>query len=309
MDNLTHTLVGATLGRAGLARRTAGGMAALMISANIPDLDVLGLPFGWNLAFRRGITHGVPALLLWPMVVTMLVLGWHRWQRPGDRAPDPRQLMLLSAIGTASHPLLDWFNSYGMRWLMPFRDTWWYGDTWFIVDPWVLGVLLFAVVTTRPDHAGMRPSRPARVALVAVTLYALLMGIGSAAGRRHVAAELATLGFAKPRAIMVTPVALNPLDRLVVVDDGDVYHLGHLTLRHGLQLDPSARIEHGMATIDREAVNRDAQGRQFLYWSRLPFAVVHQEGDTTVTVFDDARYSDGNGRSFAWTEVRVPSRR
>ena len=75
MDNLTHTLVGATLGRAGLAGRTRGGMAALMIGANIPDLDVLGLPFGMNLGFRRGITHGIPALLVWPVVVSALLHG------------------------------------------------------------------------------------------------------------------------------------------------------------------------------------------------------------------------------------------
>lgn len=309
MDNLTHTLVGATLGRAGLAPRTAGGMAALMISANIPDLDVLGLPFGWNLAFRRGVTHGVPALLLWPIVVTVLVVGWYRWRRPSDPAPDPRQLMLLSAVGAASHPLLDWFNSYGMRWLMPLRDTWWYGDTWFIVDPWVLGVLAFALLGSRPNRDGVRPRRPAQLAMAAVAIYAVVMGIGSAIGRRHVAVELERLGFDPPRAIMVTPVAVNSLQRQVVIDDGEAYHLGTLSLAAGLRLDPADRIVTEMATVDTAVLAADRQASQFLYWARFPFARVHQEGDTTVTQLDDARYSDGSRRSFAWTEVRSPARR
>ncbi len=309
MDNLTHTLVGATLGRAGLAPRTAGGMAALMISANIPDLDVLGLPFGWNLAFRRGVTHGVPALLLWPIVVTVLVVGWYRWRRPSDPAPDPRQLMLLSAVGAASHPLLDWFNSYGMRWLMPLRDTWWYGDTWFIVDPWVLGVLAFALLGSRPNRDGVRPRRPAQLAMAAVAIYAVVMGIGSAVGRRHVAVELERLGFDPPRAIMVTPVAVNSLQRQVVIDDGEAYHLGTLSLAAGLRLDPADRIVTEMATVDTAVLAADRQASQFLYWARFPFARVHQEGDTTVTQLDDARYSDGSRRSFAWTEVRSPARR
>lgn len=309
MDNLTHTLVGATLGRAGLAPRTAGGMAALMISANIPDLDVLGLPFGWNLAFRRGVTHGVPALLLWPIVVTVLVVGWYRWGRPSDPAPDPRQLMLLSAVGAASHPLLDWFNSYGMRWLMPLRDTWWYGDTWFIVDPWVLGVLAFALLGSRPNRDGVRPRRPAQLAIAAVAIYAVVMGIGSAIGRRHVAVELERLGFDPPRAIMVTPVAVNSLQRQVVIDDGEAYHLGTLSLAAGLRLDPADRIVTEMATVDTAVLAADRQASQFLYWARFPFARVHQEGDTTVTQLDDARYSDGSRRSFAWTEVRSPARR
>lgn len=309
MDNLTHTLVGATLGRAGLAPRTAGGMAALMISANIPDLDVLGLPFGWNLAFRRGVTHGVPALLLWPIVVTVLVVGWYRWRRPGGPAPDPRQLMLLSAVGAASHPLLDWFNSYGMRWLMPLRDTWWYGDTWFIVDPWVLGVLAFALLGSRPNPDGVRPRRPAQLAIAAVAIYAVVMGIGSAVGRRHVAVELERLGFDPPRAIMVTPVAVNSLQRQVVIDDGEAYHLGTLSLAAGLRLDPADRIVTEMAAVDTAVLAADRQASQFLYWARFPFARVHQEGDTTVTQLDDARYSDGSRRSFAWTEVRSPARR
>lgn len=309
MDNLTHTLVGATLGRAGLARRTPLGMAALMIGANLPDVDVLGLPFGLNLGFRRGITHGVPALLLWPFALSGMLIAWHRWRGRGGPAPVPRQLLLLSAVGIASHPLLDWFNSYGMRWLMPIRGTWFYGDTWFIVDPWVLGVLAFALVSSRRDAVGNRPVRPARTGLAAVALYAVLMGVGSVLGRRQVQSEWALLGLATPQAIMVTPVALNPLDRLVVVDDGTAYHLGTLRIGGPVRLDSARRIEPAMATIDQDAMAADAQARQFLAWARFPFAVVGMEGDTVVTVLDDARYTDGSRGSFARTEVRIPARR
>ncbi len=41
MDNLCHTLVGAAIGEAGLKIRTRFGNPALMIAANLPDLDVL----------------------------------------------------------------------------------------------------------------------------------------------------------------------------------------------------------------------------------------------------------------------------
>ena len=41
MDNVCHTLVGAAFGSAGLSRRTRFGAAALLISANLPDVDVL----------------------------------------------------------------------------------------------------------------------------------------------------------------------------------------------------------------------------------------------------------------------------
>jgi inner membrane protein len=63
MDNLCHSLVGAALAECGLRRRTRYATFALVIGANLPDIDVLAL-FGDNgLGFRRGITHGIPALL------------------------------------------------------------------------------------------------------------------------------------------------------------------------------------------------------------------------------------------------------
>ena len=66
MDNLTHTMVGATLGEAGLKKMTGLGMATLMIAANLPDLDVLVIPFADQLPFRRGWTHGPLGLLVLP---------------------------------------------------------------------------------------------------------------------------------------------------------------------------------------------------------------------------------------------------
>jgi inner membrane protein len=69
MDNLAHTLAGAALGEAGLKQKTGLAMAALMIAANLPDIDALGLLFGENLAWRRGWTHGPIALVLMPIAL------------------------------------------------------------------------------------------------------------------------------------------------------------------------------------------------------------------------------------------------
>ena len=79
VDNLCHTLVGAALAEAGLKRRTALGSATLMIAANLPDVDVVAVPLGHSLGFRRGLTHGVPALLVLPLLVALRMAGWHRW--------------------------------------------------------------------------------------------------------------------------------------------------------------------------------------------------------------------------------------
>ncbi|HSR40766.1 MAG TPA: metal-dependent hydrolase, partial [Longimicrobiales bacterium] len=52
----------------------------------------------------------------------------------------------LAYLGVLTHPVLDWMNTYGMRWWLPFHGGWSYGDALFIVDPWIwlgLGGALF----------------------------------------------------------------------------------------------------------------------------------------------------------------------
>ena len=141
IDPVCHTLVGAALSRSGLGKRTALGASALIIGANLPDIDVLayfGGP-GADLEWRRGWTHGVLALLVLPWLLAGCLLVLHRvrgrqWSRS---LAVPRELLFLSYVAILSHPVLDTLNTYGVRWLMPFSGEWFYGDTLFIIDPWV----------------------------------------------------------------------------------------------------------------------------------------------------------------------------
>ncbi len=142
MDPIAHTLTGGALAATGLRRATPLAAAALLIGANVPDVDVVA-HFGGEyaaLAHRRGWTHGILAVLVWPFVVCGLLLAWDRLIRQRLRGIAPARagaLLAVAALGVATHPLLDWLNNYGMRWLMPFDGRWSYGDAWFIVDPWV----------------------------------------------------------------------------------------------------------------------------------------------------------------------------
>jgi len=51
-----------------------------------------------------------------------------------------RGLLLASLITSATHPLMDWTNNYGVRPLLPWSGQWFYGDLVFILDPmlWLL---------------------------------------------------------------------------------------------------------------------------------------------------------------------------
>jgi len=160
LDNLTHTLVGAALARTGLARATPLATATLVIAANAPDVDMTAYAAGTYaaLAVRRGMTHGVAAMVVLPLLVTAGVLAWDRRvrrRRHPDRPPARAAPLLgLAALGALTHPVLDWTNTYGMRWWLPWSDRWSYGDALFIVDPWLWLLLGGAVLLCGPRPRG-----------------------------------------------------------------------------------------------------------------------------------------------------------
>ena len=156
MDPLTHTLVGASLAATGLGEKTRGAAAALIVGANLPDIDVLSYAVGSDeaLGFRRGWTHGFLALIVLPAILALAIWWWEH-RAAGDRAGKDlsgRWILALSYLAVFTHPALDWLNTYGMRWLMPFDGTWYYGDAVFIVDPWLWLILGLAWLS------GQRPT-------------------------------------------------------------------------------------------------------------------------------------------------------
>ena len=77
MDNITHSLVGWSLGQAGLKTQTRKALAGLILAANMPDIDVF---FGWvswiPLSIHRGFTHSLAGgvLLMPPLLAGLLWL-------------------------------------------------------------------------------------------------------------------------------------------------------------------------------------------------------------------------------------------
>lgn len=178
MDPLAHTLVGATLAETGLKRTTRLATPALVLGANLPDIDGVAMMLGRDAAllWRRGWTHGVLALVVLPALLTGGMLLFDRWRR--RRRPDlaPARagpLLGLAYLAVLTHPLLDWLNTYGVRLLMPFDGRWFYGDALFIVDPWMWLLMGAAVVLARSQS---RLGAGAWIALGAASS-ALVLGV------------------------------------------------------------------------------------------------------------------------------------
>jgi inner membrane protein len=308
MDNLCHTLAGWALAEAGLKERTPLGTAALLVAANVADVDGLAY-FKGSLAalcFRRGLTHGILATALWPLILTGFLLGWDRFVRR-RRRPDlpparPGPLLLVSAVGVLSHPFLDFLNTYGIRLLSPFSQQWFYGDALFIVDPWMWLLLGGGVFLSR--RAGRRSlaaaTRPARLGLGLAATYALLMLAGGRVVARRVAEQLSTRGIAVA-SVLAAPMPLTPVHRLVVVNEGSSYALGDWRAVGRPRVRLSARTipRESDPGVAREAADSE-RGRRFLRWARYPIFERLANGGILIR---DARYA---GRLGSWATVTIP---
>ena len=311
MDNVCHTLVGAALGKAGLARRTTLGMSTLVIANNLPDVDVA--VFATNtlaMSFRRGWTHGVLAQAVLPAVLTGAMLGYDRYVvQKRTNAPPPavaRELLLLSYIGVLLHVFMDLMNSYGIRLLMPFSGHWFYGDALFIVDPWLYVALGMGWWMTRRREAKGRPkaSAPARLGLAIAAIYVVTMLASNALARDAVRAGLDRAGRPAGTRFMVTPVALNPFSREVVIDVGDRYEKGNLWLEPLPHFRPAGfGMATGMDEPDAQLALQTPLARAFLLWSRFPFVQVDRGTSPPTVWINDYRYA--NAGAYGWSAVRL----
>lgn len=295
MDPLCHTLVGAVLAESGPRQRTRFAVAGGVIGANLPDVDVFAVILGPMLEVRRGWTHGVVALVILPLLLTGLLLLLARPRHRNEGVPvraGPLLLLVTSAVLT--HPLLDWMNVYGMRWLMPFDGSWTAADTLFIVDP-VLYLILGAAwfLARRPDGGVAW----ARGGLALTGLYLVLQLGVTGAAKSAVGAEAFT---GEPGSVIVLPLPLRPLARDVLVDGGRVWIRGSV---RGFPTPTVAwrdSVPKGLEGEVLDALEATREGRAWFDWARAPFAEPLPGGGWRV---GDLRY--GTPGTEGWASLRV----
>ena len=285
MDNLTHSLVGALIGQAGLKRRTGLAMPALIVGANLPDVDAacfLWLDGVEHLSFRRGITHGPPAWVLLPLVLAGLLYGFDRWQairgtRPAARLPVRfGWLYALSFLACLTHPALDWLNVYGIRLLEPFSSRWSYGDILFIIDVWLWALMGFATwFSLRREKRGGEWKRPARVALSVALAY---VGLNAGITKIDELSGPRISGFVT----IESPVPLVAWQRETLTQKNDGQWWIERSLVGECSLDPIRQARAGNSQVEA-----------FLFWSRAPFAERARDGSVLLR---DARFYDPRAR-------------
>ncbi len=291
MDNITHSLVGALIGQAGLKKRTGLAMPALIIGANLPDVDAAC--FFWldgveHLGFRRGITHGPPAMVLLPLILAGVLWVFDRWQtkrgtRPEGRLPVSfKWLYLLSFIACLTHPALDWLNVYGIRLLEPFSHRWFYGDTLFIIDVWLWALLGFATwFSLWRERAGGIWTKPARIAIAVALAY---IGLNWAITHRSGQLVKADPQTSPDALIIANPVPLLWWRRELIAGVPKQWWVASGTP----YIQPLGEIPCEWPSSEQLATG-SSQSKAFLIWSRAPFAERAPDGSVLLR---DARFYD-----------------
>jgi len=139
MFNSTHTFVALAIARTGAGKWAPRAALTAVIASNFPDIDSISGLWGTAayLDHHRGITHsliGVPvfALLLSAVMYFFSEKFWPTYA--------------IALVSMATHPALDYLNSYGLRPLLPWSRKWFYGDAVDIIDPYLDLLLLIGIL-------------------------------------------------------------------------------------------------------------------------------------------------------------------
>lgn len=159
----------------------------------------------------------------------------------------------------------------------------------------VLVVLLRIGIGRRSERL-IGPELLGRAALATVGLYIAASLALNVPIEAQVRAALAERGLGDALDIMVAPVPADPSRRFVVIEFAEGYRTGtwdaSATPRFALAEEWIAkRLDDPLV----RAAAQDPDARNFLTWSRYPYAVVEPSAQGQVVRFEDARYSANGG--------------
>ncbi|MGN7470902.1 metal-dependent hydrolase [Brevibacillus sp. SAFN-007a] len=150
MDTASHLLFGVTL--AGLAQLTPAVahdpalaqavMLATVVGSHAPDFDTVARLRGisFYIRFHRGITHSIPALFLWPLIISLpIAWGFGQMEHGG-------MLYGWTLLAVVLHVFLDMLNAYGVQCNRPFSRRWVHLDVLAIFEPFLFALHLAAAV-------------------------------------------------------------------------------------------------------------------------------------------------------------------
>ena len=272
MDNITHTLTGLALARAGLNRYSTHATALLIVSANAPDIDIVAALNG-ALAYleaHRGYTHSLICLPVMALLSMLFVAALFRRKLPWMMA------WLLCCVGVASHLLLDWTTSYGTRLLLPFSSRWFHLDINSLYDGWIMAALVLAAIWPWFSRLVSREigdkQTSGRSIAIAVLVFFLLFDVARALLHADAVSQLESRLFqnAVPLQTAALPESFTPFQWRGIVETTTSYESLPVNTLGQLELSSAQVFFKPPGEPALEAAKRTPAFRYFLYFARFP---------------------------------------
>ena len=305
MDNITHSLTGLALSRSGLNRLLPHASLLLILSANIPDIDIVAAPFG-ALAYleaHRGYTHcllGLPFMAAFSVIVTAALT---REKLPWLRA------WLLACLGVASHLLLDWTNSYGVRLLLPFSSSWFSLDLNSLTDGIFLTALILAAIWPHfsrlvGTEIGERRAPKGKGSAIAVLCLFLVLDFGRLLAHERILMQLTSRLYDGEVATSVAalPASINPLHWNGIVETSNSYREIEFDPLHNSEPQAGPILYKRPFDPPAEAARSTPPFRYMQYFARFPIwsaePVTLPKGWATRVDLTDLRFGAPDAGSF-----------
>lgn len=303
LDSLTHTLTAVALSHAGLNRKTRFATLAMIVGASLPDIDLASRIWGsaTYLKYHRGITHSILGVTVLAALLAGLLYFWGRKAPPPKRPKPPLSapwLFMTCWIATASHLLLDFSNSYGVRPFLPFSGRWYAWDIMFIFDPLLLALLVMglgipALLRLISEEVGARKPDFRRGAVFSLCCLVALWGLRDFAHRRVLGLlDAHTYYQENPQRLGAFPSPSNPFAWRGVVETESAFHV---LPANALESDVDAAHAQAFHKVEAspalEAALNTRTAEIFNDFARFPAARVYEEDDGFTVTLRDLRFT------------------
>jgi inner membrane protein len=254
----------------------------LLLAANAPDIDILSAAGGSlnYLHYHRHLTHSLVAMPVMALVAVLVV-------RVASRKPVHWLGAFFAAlIGVASHLLLDFTNSYGIRLWLPFSGEWLRLDLTSVIDIWIWGALLLGIagpfvaglVGAEVSSGTVREKNHGRGFAIFALAFLLLYNCGRGVlhARAVAALDSRLYGESIPLRVAALPDPANPLRWRGLVETGGSYDVEDVNLAgefdptRGVifhKPEPNAALEAALHTV---AIQEFLQFARFPLWRIVP---------------------------------------
>ena len=279
MDPITHGLTGATIFNLGFKRKPA--FWVLLLSSLAPDFDYITRFWGADvfLRYHRGITHGVLALFIVPIIIG-LIFGYKKGFF---------YCSFIAFLAYIAHLVMDLTTQYGTRILSPLDWDQYSFDLIFIIDPYITIGLLLSVILCKVN-------KKRTVAIALITLFLFIFYTGC---RYYLHGK--TKEFLRERldanTYKVCPLPNDFLRWWFIAKSGNEIKVGFADL-----FTQRICVQETYWTVNKDPlIDRSKETRvvkNFLYFAKYPYADVIKEKDKTTVIWRELAYSFRAGDHF-----------